>query len=132
MNLELEELVEDYKKDHNQENYNNIITKLFTNIEQELILPSVIRKDNNGFELKSSYDFNGNSYLVTYTSEKFVTDKDETFIVTSLKGIINNIIMKNDNCFGFIINPDKKINETNQNNQCIIPKDHIIKLLKMM
>ena len=130
MNIELEKIVENYKNSGTQENYNILIMKLFTNIEQKLILPSIVRKDNNGFDLKSIYDFQGNSYLVAYTSDRYVNKNDETFLINTLKGIIE-IVLNNKNCFGLIINPDKDINEKNREKQCIIPKEYIINLFKI-
>ncbi len=128
-NKELEKVIEEFKKNSIQENYNNVFKTLFTNIEQDLILPSKLRKDNNGFDLKSIYDENDKWYLVAYTSYKFVTESDESFLIMKLEGIIRKIL-EDEPCSGLIINPDKEIDSSNAKNQFLIPKEYIIKLYR--
>ena len=126
--MKLSKLVDNYKKDKSQENYNQIILNIFSNIDQALWLPSKIRKDNNGFDLKSIYDSNGGMYLVVYTDSSFVEDSDEAFIKITIRGIIDKVL-EDDICLGLCINPDLDINDDNMHKQCIIPKEHIVKIL---
>ena len=43
-------------------------------------MPSRIRKDNNGFDLKIIYDNNGGMYLVVCEGSNYVENTDEAFI----------------------------------------------------
>lgn len=126
--MELKKLVENYKKNNNQENYNQILLKIFSDVDKTLLLPSKVRKEKNGFDLKSIYDSNGGMYLVTYTDESFAENSDEAFISITIRGIIDKVLA-DDICLGFCINPDLEINDTNMLKQCIIPKEHIVKIL---
>ena len=126
--MDLNNIVELYKKEHNIENYHNLLKAFFTDINQILILPSKMRDDNNGFDLKSIYDISGKSYLVAYVSSEFIKVEDETFIKISIKGILEKIL-KSENCSGLIINPDLNINQVNMYKQCILPREDIIKIL---
>lgn len=125
--MELSTIIENYKNNHNQENYNKVLLNLFSDINNTLILPSKARKDNDGFDLKSIYDNNG-MYLVVYTNGEFIEKNDEVFIKMTIKGIIEKIL-ETEKCLGICINPDLNINDNNMMKQCIIPKEHIIRLL---
>ena len=126
--MKLSKLIGNYKNDRNQENYNQILLNIFSDVDKTLILPSKVRKDNNGFDLKSIYDSDGGMYLVAYTDSDFVEDSDEAFIEITIRGIIDKVL-EDDICLGLCINPDLKIDDTNMHKQCIIPKEHIVKLL---
>lgn len=127
MNLELTKIIDDFRKEPIQENYNKVLLKLFTNVEQSLWLPSKIRSDKNGFVLKSIIDDNGKDYLIAYTDSKFIDKNDESFIEISFKGIIEKVL-SSETCDGICINPDSEITINNSNNQLIILKEYIIKL----
>ena len=126
--MELKKLVENYKENNNQENYNQILLNIFSDVDKTLLLPSKVRKEKNGFDLKSIYDSNGGMYLVTYTDESFAENSDEAFISITIRGIIDKVLA-DDICLGFCINPDLEIEGTNMYKQCIIPKEHIVKIL---
>ena len=126
--MKLSRLIDNYKKDRSQENYNQILLNIFSDLDKVLILPSKLRNDNNGFDLKSIYDSNGGMYLVAYTDSGFVEDTDEAFIKITIRGIISKVL-ENDICLGLCINPDLKIDDDNMHKQCIIPKEHIVKIL---
>ena len=125
--MNLEEIVELYKKEHNTENYHNLLKYVFKDISQILWLPSRIREDNNGVDLKSVYDSNGKFYVVAYTNSKFIKEEDEIFIKMTIKGILE-IILASEKCNGLCIDPDININLTNMYKQCILTKDDIIKI----
>ena len=126
MNIKKE--VEDYKKTHSQDSYNKLLIKIFSNLDDILILPSKIRKSNDGFDLKNILDENGGAYLIAYTDEEYIENSDEAFINVSIRGIIDKVL-SDDICLGICINPDLEINDSNMTKQCIVPKEHIIKIL---
>ena len=127
MNSELTKLINNFKENPTQEKYNTIIVKLFTNIDQTFLLPSKVRIDNNGFDLKSIYDENGKNYLIVYTDPQYIKNEDESFLKVTFKGILEKIL-EYENCDGILINPDLKISKENNKNQLIILKDYIVKI----
>lgn len=126
--MELSKLIKNYKNEHNQDNYNKILLNIFSDIDKTLILPSKVRKQKNGFDLKSTYDSSGGMYLVAYTGKSFSERTDEAFISITIRGIIDKVL-SDDKCLGICINPDLEIDDSNMMNQCIIPKEHIVKIL---
>ena len=126
--MKLKKLVDSYKENNSQDNYNQLLLNIFSNLDKTLLLPSRVREEKNGFDLKSIYDSNGGMYLVTYTDKSFAESSDEAFISMTIRGIIDKVL-SDDICLGFCINPDLEINETNMYKQCIVPKDHIVKIL---
>jgi hypothetical protein len=120
MNIKLDNVIEEYEKINSQDNYNKLLIKLLSNVEQTLILPSRIRQENDGFNLKAIYNDKGNLYLVAYTNKKYIANNDESFIEISLKGILERVL-NTEKCVGLCINPDINIDKDNTYSQCIIP-----------
>ena len=126
----LNEAVKMYKKEHSQENYNNVLLKIFSDVEQTVIVPAKLNKEKDGVDLKSIYAEDNNSYFVFYTDKAFIDrDNDETFLIITLKGIFD-MILNSDIYNGVIIDPDLEIKDEKDYNQCIILKEHVITILK--
>ena len=126
----LNEVVEKYKKEHNQENYHDVLRKIFTNVEQTVIVPARLNKEKNGADLKSIHADDNKSYFVFYTDKKFIDrDNDETFLIVTLKGIFD-MVLNSDIYNGVIIDPDLDIKDEKDFNQCIVLKEHVITILK--
>jgi hypothetical protein len=126
----LNEPVDKYKKDHSQENYNNVLLKIFTDVDQTVIVPARLNKEKNGADLKSIYAEDNNAYFVFYTDKAFIDrDNDETFLIMTLKGVFD-MILNSDVYNGVIIDPDIDIKDEKDFNQCIILKEHVITILK--
>ena len=67
-------------------------------------------------------------YLVAYTGKSFSERTDEAFISITIRGIKDKVL-SDYKCLGICINPDLEIDDSNMMNQCIIPKEHIVKIL---
>ena len=127
---DLNKAVENYKKEHSQENYSNVLLKIFTDVEQTVIVPAKLNKEKNRADLKSIYAEDNNAYFVFYTDKAFIDrDNDETFLIMTLKGIFD-MILNSDVYNGVIIDPDLDIKDEKDYNQCIVLKEHVITILK--
>ena len=125
----LTKVIKSYKKEHSQENYHNVLRAIFSDVEQTVIVPSRLNKEKTGFDLKGICADDNNEYLVFYTDKAFIDrDKDESFLIMTLRGIFDSVL--NTNSYnGVIIDPDLHMKEDKDYNQCIILKEHVVKIL---
>ena len=117
--MELNELIEEFKKNNSQENYNRILKELFTKCEN-ILLWLETKPIENGLTFRHYADDNGKKYLLANTKEFILNKESEMLTHITVKGIFE-IVLTND-CNGLIINLD------DSKNQFILLKDDIVKI----
>lgn len=131
--LYLGDIIEMFKKERTQEKYNEVLKRIFLNLDKCLLVPTKL--EDGGDELlgtlKDLHDEMGNSYVVAYSVDyKEIDNFGEALTLLKIKKILE-IVANNEKSCGIILNPDKEIDDNNKFNQCVITKEAIIKVIKM-
>ena len=130
----LSELINEFKNNRSQELYNNILIKVLGNPDKSLMVITKL-EENNKETLKATFkelrDDDNNSYIICYTTDyKEIDDEGGNIVVLNIKSILDTLMTT---CAeGIVINPDKAIDSNNKYNQCVIPKEYILKIIDML
>ncbi len=126
----LKKVVDNYKKEHIQENYNSVLIEVFNDLEQTVIVPGKLNIEKEGINLKSIEAEDGKEYFVIYTDRSFIdSENDEAFLVMTLEGVFDTLI-KGNVYNGVIVDPNLHANEEDDCWPCIILKEHIIRIFE--
>lgn len=122
------EAVDAYRKNNSRDNFKAMLKTIIENADKYFTLPLDVRVDQNALELKSVFKDN-KSYILAYSDPKQMFGNKEGELATmSIENVIKKVL-SNDYWDGIWINPDPFITPENNDNQCIISKDEIIKMI---